>query len=509
MPEDPVMQRTLTAALAFMLLGLPADAQQRPKTGGTLVYATGTDVQTLDPQFVTDVPTSRIVMHIHETLVKPDEAGTMQPALATSWSTSDDKLTWTFKLRQGVRFHDGTPFNAAAVKATFERIRDPATASPRRSALAAITDIEVVDDHTVALRTKEPFAPLLAQISAYNLAIISPAQAQKAGKGYRQEPAGTGPFRLKSWQPGERITLARNEDYWGEKPKLDALETRVVPEDSARVLLLLSGEADVIASVPTVMLKRLEGSSAVKVLRKTGYRTIYVGLNNALPPFNDRRVREAVAHAIDVQALQRGVLSGVGKLGGGFESPVIGGAKEIAPRAYDPARARKLLAEAGHPNGFETSFYVPTGRYLMDRQLGEAIQAQLAQVGIKARIEAPEWGAFVAITDQKKAPMFIMGKGSPTGDLDFTLTLTAMTNGRMNAFALSNPEIDKLILQQRGAVEPDKRRALLARAQDLIFEDVPAVVLFYEDQIFATRATVHDVAIYPNEFVDFSRAWKG
>jgi peptide/nickel transport system substrate-binding protein len=507
MPKDYVMHRILTAALAFVLLGLPADAQQRPKTGGTLVYATGTDVQTLDPQFVTDVPTSRIVMHIHETLVRPDEAGNMQPALATAWSTSDDKLTWTFRLRQGVRFHDGTPFNAAAVKATFERIRAPATASPRRSALAAITDIDVIDDYTIALRTKEPFAPLLAQISAYNLAIISPAQVQKGR--YREQPAGTGPFRLKSWQPGERITLARNDDYWGEKPKLDALETRVVPEDSARVLLLLSGEADVIASVPTVMLKRLEGSSAVKVLRRTGYRTIYVGLNNAMPPFNDRRVREAVAHAIDVTALQRGVLSGVGKLGGGFESPVIGGAKEIAPRAYDPARARKLLAEAGHPNGFETSFYVPTGRYLMDRQLGEAIQAQLSEVGIKAKIEAPEWGAFVSITDQKKAPMFIMGKGSPTGDLDFTLTLTAMTNGRMNAFALSNPEIDRLILEQRGAVEPAKRRELLARAQDLIFQDVPAVVLFYEDQIFATRANVHDVAIYPNEFVDFSGAWKG
>ena len=196
------MQRILTAALAFMLLGLPADAQQRPKTGGTLVYATGTDVQTLDPQFVTDVPTSRIVMHIHETLVKPDEAGTMQPALATSWSTSDDKLTWTFKLRQGVRFHDGTPFNAAAVKATFDRIRDPATASPRRSALAAITDIKVVDDHTIALVTKEPFAPLLAQISAYNLAIMSPAQVQKAGAGYREQPAGTGPFKSEELATG-------------------------------------------------------------------------------------------------------------------------------------------------------------------------------------------------------------------------------------------------------------------------------------------------------------------
>jgi peptide/nickel transport system substrate-binding protein len=408
-----------------------------------------------------------------------------------------------------VKFHDGTPFNAAAVKATFDRIRDPETKSPRRSALAAITDIKVVDDNTVALATKEPFAPLLAQISAYNLAIMSPAQMQKAGAKYREQPAGTGPFKLRNWQPGERITLARNDDYWGEKPKLDALETRVVPEDSARVLLLMSGEADVIASVPTVMLKRLESSSAVNVIKKTGYRTIYVGLNNSIPPFNDRRVREAVAHAIDVVGLQRGVLSGIGKLGGGFESPVIGGAKEIPPRAHDPAKAKKLLAEAGHPNGFETTFYVPTGRYLMDRQLGEAIQAQLAEVGIKAKIESPEWGAFSAITDQKKAPMFILGKGSPTGDLDFTLTLTAMSNGRMNAFALNNPEIDKLILQQRGTVDPQQRREVLARAQDLIYQEVPAVVLFYEDQLFATRANVHDVVIHPNEFVDFSNAWKG
>src|SRR5258708_538182 len=149
------MQRMLRVAFACALAAVAcgtAQAQQ-PKAGGTLIYATGTDVQTLDPQFVTDVPTSRIVAHIHETLVKADEKGNIQPALATSWSTSDDKLTWTFRLRQGVRFHDGTPFNAAAVKATFDRIRDPATASPRRSALAAIAEIKVIDDDTVALVT--------------------------------------------------------------------------------------------------------------------------------------------------------------------------------------------------------------------------------------------------------------------------------------------------------------------------------------------------------------------
>src|SRR5581483_7225485 len=167
------MHRIVSAALACLLLCLSGAANaQQPKTGGTLVYATGTDVQTLDPQFVTDVPTSRIVANIHETLVKADEKGEIQPCLATSWSTSDDKLTWTFRLRQGVRFHDGTAFNAPAVKATFDRMRDPATGSPRRSSLTAIVDVKVIDDFTIALSTKEPFAPLLAQLSAYNLAIM-------------------------------------------------------------------------------------------------------------------------------------------------------------------------------------------------------------------------------------------------------------------------------------------------------------------------------------------------
>ena len=496
------------AAVSFALAAGSAEAQ-RPKAGGTLVYATGTDVQTLDPQFITDVPTSRIVMHMHETLVRLDATGNILPQLATSWTTSDDKLTWTFKLREGVRFHDGTAFDAAAVKSTFDRMRDPATASPRRSALAAVKEIKVVDDRTVAVVTQQPFAPLLAQLSSYNLAILSPAQTQKVGVRYREQPSGTGPFKLKSWQPGERITLARNDDYWGEKPRLDGLEARVVPEDSARVLLLLGGEADVIASVPTVMLKRLETSPAVKVLKKTGFRTIYLGLNNAIKPFDDRRVREAVAHAIDVKGLLRGVLSGIGSLGGGLESPVITGAHQsLAPYPYDPAKAKQLLAAAGHPNGFETTFYVPTGRYLMDRQLGEAIQAQLAEVGIKARIQSPEWGAFIAVTDKKQAPMFILGKGSPTGDLDFTLTLMAKSDGRMNAYALNNPEIDKLILEQRAAVDPGKRNDILKRIQELIYQDIPVVVLFYEEQLFATRASVRDVAIYPNEFVDFTKAWK-
>lgn len=207
------------AALCAVLLIAGTEAAE-PKRGGTLVYASGTDVTTLDPQFVTDVPTSRIVMQVHETLVHQDEYGEIKPLLAESWSISDDKLTWTFKLRHGVSFHDGTPFTADAVKATFDRLLDPATGSPRRSVGSMITKVVVVDPYTVALSTDKPFAPLLAQLSAYNMAIVSPTQLSRVGKGYNRSPSGTGPFRFQSWTSGDKITLVRNDDYWGEKPLL-------------------------------------------------------------------------------------------------------------------------------------------------------------------------------------------------------------------------------------------------------------------------------------------------
>jgi peptide/nickel transport system substrate-binding protein len=505
------MRTRLAVALLALGLALPGSAgHAAPKTGGTLVYATGTDALTLDPQFVTDVPTSRVVTHIHETLVDLADDGSIAPSLAESWTLAPDKVTWTFKLRQGVKFHDGTPFTAEAVRYTFDRIRSAAIASPRKSAAAAIQEVRVVDPRTVAIVTARPFAPLLAQLSAYNLAILSPAAAESLGKEYAKKPAGTGPFVLDGWKPGERVVLARNAGYWGAKPWLDRVEFRVVPEDSTRVLQLLGGEVDVIASVPPVMLKRLTAAPGVKVLRAPGFRTIYLGLNNKLKPFDDVRVRRAVGHAIDPRAIVAGILGGVGTVGGGIESPAIGGAhKSLPPYRHDPAQARKLLAEAGYPNGFTTKLHVPTGRYLMDRQVGEAVQAQLKEVGITAQIETPDWGVYTAMLDKKtEIPMFLLGKGSPTGDLDFTLTLTTQTDGRMNAFNYSNAEVDRLIGVQRTTLDAPERAQLLRRIQEKFYEEAPAVVLFYEEQLFGARAGVQGVEVHPNEFVDFAKAWK-
>lgn len=504
-----ILKSLVRAAACLAVLACVGASAQTPKDGGVLVYVTGTDAQTLDPQFVTDIPTFRVVRAIYEPLTQQDESGKIVPALATSWSLSDDKRTWTFKLRQGVKFHDGTPFNAAAVKFTFDRLLDPATGSPRRSTLIAVKETKVVDDYTVEVVTKEPYAPLLAQLSAYNVSILSPTQAAKVGADLRKAPAGTGPFRLKAWQPGEKVELVRNDEYWGGRPHLNGVEIRAVPEDSARVLQLLSGQADAMVGVPTVMLKKLESTPSVKVIRKTGYRTIYLGMNVSKPPFDDVRVRRAVALAIDKPALVSGVLSGVGTLGGSFESVAIeNSAVDLKPYPHDKAQARALLKEAGYPNGFETEFIVPTGLYIMDRRLGEAIQAQLAEVGIRAQIRTPEASAYLTTLADRKAPLFLGGKGSPTGDMDLTQTLSNGSGQRMNHFDLRNEEVDRLIAAQRVATDPQERRRVLHDLQHAVYREVPHITLYYEDQIFATSSKVHDVDVYVNEFVSFHRAWK-
>lgn len=496
-------------ATAFTAAGAPVLAQPRPKNGGTVTYAAGSATQTLDPQFITDVTTFRAVGTMYEALTKQDENGKVGPGLALSWTVSPDKRTWTFKLRPNVFFHDGSPFNAQAVKFTYDRILNPATGSPRRSTLEMVESTAVVDDLTFRLTTKEPFAPLLAQLSAYNVYILSPSHVQKEGANFSKTASGTGPFRLQSWQPGEKLVVVRNEKYWGEKARLDSVVFTVVPEDSARTLMLLGGQADVISELPYIMVKKLGNLDAVRVVRKPGYRTIYIGMNLAVPPFNDLRVRQAVAHAINKQALVQGLLNGIGTLGGSLESSVIEGtAKQLQPYAYDPGRARKLLADAGLPNGFTTDFMVPTGRYNMDRQVGEAIQGQLAAVGIKVNIQSPEFGAYLQALTRGKVPMFLSGKGSPTGDMDFTQALLNHSAGRMNYFNFKNPDVDRLIQQQRVAVDPKERARLLDELQTRVYQEHPHITLYYEDQVSATRANVHDVKVYVNEFIDFSRAWK-
>ncbi|MEP9379348.1 ABC transporter substrate-binding protein [Aquabacter sp. CN5-332] len=500
-------RRTLfkTAAVAggaFALGQMPGGAAAQAAT--TLKFATGTDAVTMDPHQAVDIPSARAFMQVHETLVAAGQDGQVRGVLAESWTTSPDGLVWTFKLRKGISFSDGTPFNAEAVKYNYDRLADPAMASPRRvSATNGIASVNVVDDNTVEYRTKTPLAPLLLRLAHYNFAIMSPKAAQEAGKNYTRAPVGTGPFKMAKWAQDEMMTFVRNDGYWGTKPKLSTVEFRVVPEDNTRLLMLLSGDAHLIANVTPVMVPRLKGSPKVSVAQVPSTRVIYIGMNRNVAPFDKPQVREAVAAAIDSKVLVDQVLRGFGTQAGAFDPPFIPGSTTLPPYKYDPDHAKKLLAEAGLPNGFTADFYFTTGRYLNDKDVAQAIQAQLAKVGITLNMQSPEFGTFMGLIGSKKASMFMAGKGNPAFDLDGGLSLYVTTGGGMNYTNYADPEMDKLVAQQRTIIDPEERKALLKKILEKIRADAPELVLYYEQMIFAMQSNVKDVVVTPNEYVSF------
>jgi len=297
-----------------------------------ITYGVGVDATTLDPQMVDNVPTANAVMHIHETLTTWDKDMNIVGKLAEKWEVAPDGKTWTFHLRKGIKFHDGADFNADAVKKSFERILDPATGSPRRSILSMIVEMNILDPYTIQLVTAEPFGPFLSQLATYNASILSPKAIDTYGKDYGTHPAGTGPFVLKEWLPGEQIVFQRNEDYWGDKPKTKNLVFKVIPEMTTRVMALQTGEVDIISNVPPFMVEQLKKSKNVELIVAEGFRTIYIGMNMKRPPFSDVRVRQALYHAIDRDTIVNNILNGLAIKAVGLESTSIPVQQKISKR---------------------------------------------------------------------------------------------------------------------------------------------------------------------------------
>ncbi len=497
-----VLVLVLTAS--YLFAGETPKADAASTYADSVVYGVGVDALTMDPQMVDNVPTANAVMHVHETLVTWDKKMNIVGKLAEKWTTSPDGKTWTFYLRKGIKFQDGAEFNADAVKNSFERILDPATGSPRRSILSMITDMKVINPYTIALTTQEPFGPFLSQLATYNAAILSPKAIDRYGKEYGRHPSGTGPYVLKEWLPGEKMVFERNENYWGEKPKTRTLIFKVIPENTTRVMALQTGEVDIISNVPPFQINQLKANKNVEVFLAEGFRTIYLGMNFKRPPFNDIRVRQALNYAINRDAIIKNILGGTATRAIGPEAISIpGAANDLTTYEYNPQKAKKLLAEAGYPNGVEIKFYAPFGRYNMDKQVAEAIQAQITQAGFKADLQTLDWAIYSNLLKEgKDTQLFMVGKGSPSGDLDFTSQICWKTGGSLNYSFLSDPTIDKLVDEQRRTVDPKKRKAILHEMQVKVQEALPWASLYYEKQIVAKRKNVSGEFIWPNEFID-------
>jgi peptide/nickel transport system substrate-binding protein len=471
--------------------------------GGTLRIGTRVDPQSFDPHHYKAGGIDLAVLDLlTDGLVTFDRKMNIVPQLATSWEWLDD-TTLRFELRQGVVFHDGTPWNAEAARVNFERI---ATAAEVAGYYGQIASVEVVDDHTIDLKLKAPYAPILRNLAAPVGGMLSPAAIEELGDEIARSPVGTGPYKLEEWVPNERLVLVRNPSYWDRPFKLDKLIFRPFPEEATRLLAFQAGELDVIQDPVPSTVKTLEQDDRFRVVRATQLRNLWLGIENGDETLDNIKLRQAIAYAIDRDALVNLVAEGLADVAEGLIPPDMMGLPPVA-YPYDPGKAKELLAEAGYPDGIKLNLWAPQGRYLKDKEIGEAIQAQLKQVGIDAELQIWEWGAYNKAILEHEQQLWVQGWGFLAGDPEGLRSLL-YTGGPFNSFNLSDPEVDKLFDQGVATPNESERKAIYGELERRLVQDLATVVpIYFQVGIYATTDKVHDFYPHPLELIDITQTW--
>jgi peptide/nickel transport system substrate-binding protein len=481
----------------------PVEEAAEPKT---LTIASGTDVENLNIHIVTSSPSFSVLEHIYEPLFEMTPEGVLEPLLAESLEAGDDAATFILKLREGVEFSDGTPFNADAVKANLDWVLNPDNAAPFRFLIDRIQEVTVVDDYTVQLTLSGDFAPLAAHLSHGALAIVSPSVLEQGAEFMASNAVGTGPFMLESWQRDEAVTLTRNPNYWGDAPKVDTVVFKVIKEDGARLIEIEAGTVDVAIRVPPAEASRLAANPDIDIVTTPGLRTIYIFFNVTQEPFTDVRVRQAVNYAVDKEAIVTALFDNAARVSDAPFAPPIFGYSAQTPYSRDVEKARALLAEAGIPEGTTVTLYHPTGRYIQDALVADAVRAQLREVGLNVELQTLEWPQYVPFV-RKEAPdnevqFAMLGWGTPTMDADYALYALFHSNeippGFNGAF-YQNPEVDALLDAARTELDAEVRRDLYDQAISIIWEDAPWLFLYSEVQVTAVRSNVEGFIVHPNE----------
>jgi peptide/nickel transport system substrate-binding protein len=483
----------LIALLVVAALSLPAFASE-------LRIAQVADISSLDPHRVSDVYSANIIRQIYSNIVQVDEHMEIVPDLAESWENPDD-LTWIFHLRKGVTFHNGDPLNAAAVKFSLDRIKDPATASPGATHLREVASVEAVDEHTLKLVTKRPFAPMLMSLTRYETAIVSERAVKEAGADYGSRAAvGTGPFKFVSWSRGDKVVIEKFDGYFRGPASIDTVVYRGIPEDATRLVELESGGIDLIpGNFPNQDFASIKESGKYLTYQTPAMSTLYMGLNTEIEPLGNRTVRKAMNYAVDKQAIVDAIYFGFGAPARGPLSPVIWGFDPTLEPAYpyNPEKAKELLKEAGFPDGFDMTIY--SDNRTERRSAAELIQAYLAEVGIRAKIELMEWSALLSTSAKGIGGGFMLG-WTGTGDADGALTPVyhSMNIGSSNRFRYKSPELDALMDKGAATLDQAERRKIYAEAQRTAVEECPLVFMISQELLGASSKKVQGFKLYPN-----------
>ncbi len=470
-----------TAALAAAGIS-PAFA-----AGGVTDLTVGvpTNLTGLDPADVNDTLSQSACKLMMQGLYGFDRDMKLIPILAESYTANDAATEFTFKLRPGIAFHDGAKFDAAAVKANFERVTNPANHLKRTSLFTMIDHLDAVDDTTVKFVLKTPFGAFVPTIAHPSAMLMSPAAIQKYGKDINRNPVGTGPFKFVSWS-ADTLKVAKNEQYWKpDLPKLSTVTFRSVPENGARIAMLQTGEAQFIYPMPPEMVRVVQQNPAITVIDAPSIIERYVALNVTKKPFDDVRVRQALNYAVDKTAFAKIVWSGYEDPADAPIPPKLNFYSKQGAWPYDPAKAKQLLAEAGHPNGFETEIWANTTTIQVRAM--QFLQQQLAAVGIKVTVTPLEAGLLdqkifsVQKPEDSQLQMYTGGWSSSTGDADWGLRPLFWGQGfppkLYNVGYYHNPDVDKGLEGALETADPAKRGELYATVQAQIWKDAPWIFL--------------------------------
>ena len=513
----PLTTLTLIACSAAILpTSLDRLAYGKPPT--TLVFGRGGDSVGLDPASQTDGESFNVTDAIFDNLVtfKPGTTEVM-PALATSWTISKNGLTYTFKLRDKVTFHNGTKFDASDVVYSFMRQLDakhpghklggPYIYTGAMGLDKIIASIKAVDPLTVQFTLAEPNAPFLSTLGMQAFAIICPEALEKLGKNYNQKPIGTGPFKFVGWEKNQKIVLRAFDDWWGGKQQIDTLIFRTIPDNNARVQEMMAGNLHVMDNPDTNHLDALEKrlGKKVKLVSQPGFNVGYLALNMDKKPFDNIKVRQAIAYAINKKGLIKGVYNGYGEAAKNPMPPTLWGYNDdIKDYDYSIQKAKQLMKEAGLEKGFTTTLWaMPVPRpYMPDgRKVAEALQGDLAKINIKAKIVSYDWGTYLEKTQNGAHDMALLGWtgdiGDPDNFLNVLLSTEAANKPARNISFYRNKESDSLLTAARRETDQEKRAELYKKAQAIIHQESPLIPLAHSVDIVPVQSSVKGFVLDP------------
>ena len=456
---------------------------------GELTVSQKADVETFDTAMTISTTTYNVNVNIFDTLIRlSDDGKDFTPELAESWKILNP-TTWQFKLRKGVKFHNGEDFNAEAVKFTIDAVLDPNRKTALRPTFSFVKEVRVDDPYTVTIETTRPYATFLTEMQL--LMIAPPRYVKQVGwEEFGRHPVGTGAFKFKEWDKDVRVVLEANDQYWKGKPQIRRLIFKPIPEDAARIAALQRGETDLIDGVPYDRVKEITAQRGLKITQRQGEQ-VYIGLDTLrFDPFKKVEVRQALNYAVDAEGIIKNLLLGYAvRLNGPFFPVTAGYDSRIKPYPYDPERAKRMLAEAGYPNGFDVEFAISSNfqGLAKGQEVAEAIVDQLRKVGVRAKLNMLEAAALSEAYAGKKLQMYMFSwKSNPESGRHLWTLFQSKTRG----YYYQSTEADRLLDAYFSALELKERTRVGLQLHKFLFEDAPWIFLYQQQDVYALRQAV-------------------